>query len=44
MAANGMPYEVVVKMMKEPVRLRKAVGDPRGMAPRPVAIIAFGIC
>lgn len=35
-----MAYETVVRMMKEPVRLRKAVVEPRGMAPRAVAIVA----
>ena len=41
LAANGIAYETVVRMMKEPVRLRKAVGEPRGMAPRAVAIVFF---
>ena len=40
-AANGIAYDVVVRMMKEPVRLRKAVVEPSGMAPRAVAIVAF---
>jgi hypothetical protein len=39
-AANGIAYDVVLRMTKEPVRSRKAVSLPRGMAPRPVAKIA----
>lgn len=37
-----------MRIMKEPVRLRKAVGEPRGMAPRADAIVALftkgGLC
>jgi len=29
-------------MMKDPARLRNATGLPRGMAPRPVAMMAGG--
>ncbi|MCV5148378.1 hypothetical protein OFB99_27400, partial [Escherichia coli] len=48
LAANGMAKEVVGGVMKEAARLRKAVGEPRGMAPRADAIVAFfpegGLC
>lgn len=37
---NGMAYETVVRMMKEPVRSRNAVELPMGMAPSPVAMTA----
>lgn len=37
---NGIAYETVVRMMKEPVRSRKAVELPIGIAPRPVAMMA----
>lgn len=37
---KGIAYDMVVRMMKEPVRSRNAVELPRGMAPRPVAMIA----
>lgn len=40
LAMNGMAYETVVRMMKDPVRSRKAVELPVGMAPRPVATTA----
>ena len=37
---NGMAYDTVVRMMKDPVRSRNAVELPSGMAPSPVAMIA----
>lgn len=37
---KGIAYEIVVRMMKEPVRSRNAVELPMGMAPRPVATTA----
>jgi hypothetical protein len=40
LAKKGMAYEVVLRMMNDPVRSRKAAEEPRGMAPRPVAITA----
>lgn len=42
-AANGIAYEVVLRITKDPVRSRKAVSLPRGIAPRPVAKIAGGL-
>lgn len=39
-AKKGIAYEIVVRMMKEPVRSRNAVDEPRGMAPSPVAMTA----
>jgi len=39
-----MAYDVVLRMMKEPVRLMKATGLPSGMAPRPVAMTAVDLC
>lgn len=40
LATKGIAYDTVVKMINEPVRLRKAVGLPSGMAPSPVATTA----
>ncbi len=39
-AAKGIAYDVDVRMMNEPAKLRKATGLPSGIAPRPVAMAA----
>lgn len=39
LGAMAMAYDVEVRMIKEPARSVKAVGLPRGMAPRPREMI-----
>ena len=43
LAVKGMAYDVVLRMMKEPVRFKKAMELPNGMAPSPVATTATRI-